>query len=88
MMDDVLSCDEKLIFTLKHDKALASFGELCRKQRKENKFKFILPLRNAGFSQKDSIKYKFGTSYRIWRRVKEDRIDKINISGRKKVLKK
>ncbi len=87
MLNDILTNHQKSFFTKKHEIALKYFGKLCTEESKHKKWKFIFPLRKAGFTQKDVIRLKFGTSYKLWRKVKEDQIiEKKN--GRSKTGKK
>jgi hypothetical protein len=87
MLNDILTNHQKSFFTKKHEIALKYFGKLCTEESKYKKWKFIFPLRKAGFTQKDVIRLKFGTSYKLWRKVKEDQIiEKKN--GRSKTGKK
>jgi hypothetical protein len=74
MLNDILTNQQKSFFTKKHEIALKYFGKLCTEESKYKKWKFIYPLRKAGFTQKDVVRLKFGTSYKLWRKVKEDQI--------------
>ena len=88
MLNDVLTDRQKSFFTKKHQIALEYYGQLCKETPKNLKWKFVYPLRKAGFSQKDAVKFGFGTSYKLWRKVKEDRINDRKKGGMKKISKK
>lgn len=87
MLNDILTNQQKSFFTKKYEKALKYFGILCAQQPREKKWKFIYPLRKAGFKQKDVVRLKFGTSYKLWTKVNKDRIVEKK-KGRSKINKK
>ncbi len=67
MLKDVLSKAQISLVASEHTKALKKFGDIFNNQPNKEKFQFLCPLKDAGFSLSEANKLNFIAGYDLWK---------------------
>lgn len=66
MLKDVLTDQEKIILNPKIKNALINFVPIINDMKPKEKHQFIIPLKNSGFSLKESHSFGFKITKYMW----------------------
>ena len=66
MLRDILTKDEIDEIAVMHKKALNNLSILFNNEKPKFRYKYLFPIKNAGFSLKEAKKYGFKASKKLW----------------------